>query len=195
MWDAIGRSEGVLAEHESLRCVYSVLGQITLTQVRRLDAAAVARHQECVALHKTLNPNRSGRRKRAEAQEVQSIQGGKGAEESTDAPAVETVAVTGAGERRRISELPGVDLPGVQRDASEGSPVHGTLRESGAGLQRSLSNSAAGLRGQSQLLGRSSSLELGQARAASAWRASKCVARQGEGRCSCQSSSDKYARV
>ena len=35
-------------------------------QVRRLDAAALTKHQEAVTLHKKTNPNRSGRRKKVE---------------------------------------------------------------------------------------------------------------------------------
>ena len=56
VWNHVGKSEGLMECHECLRCVYSVLGQITHSQVRRMDASLQERHQSALAQHRLLNP-------------------------------------------------------------------------------------------------------------------------------------------
>eukprot|EP00286_Rhodomonas_abbreviata_P013555 CAMPEP_0181325608 /NCGR_PEP_ID=MMETSP1101-20121128/21026_1 /TAXON_ID=46948 /ORGANISM="Rhodomonas abbreviata, Strain Caron Lab Isolate" /LENGTH=190 /DNA_ID=CAMNT_0023433947 /DNA_START=319 /DNA_END=888 /DNA_ORIENTATION=- len=62
-WDVLGRSEGKMEHHECLRCVYSVLGQITQTQVSRLKDDMQQKHAAAMAVHRHLNPRGVGGRR------------------------------------------------------------------------------------------------------------------------------------
>jgi hypothetical protein len=61
-WNLLGSTQGLLRQHECLRCVYSVLGQITQTKAAMQGVDAMSEHRSAQRMHCILNPPRLERK-------------------------------------------------------------------------------------------------------------------------------------
>ena len=104
VWHCVGVSEGMMEHHECLRCVYSVLGQITHTQVRRMadeegGSEKQHRHQQALMQHREVNP--PSKRRAAKAKKHADAAAGGGGEAGAAAPAGDPLRTPGS--RRRLT--------------------------------------------------------------------------------------------
>ena len=116
VWNSIGSVQGILAQHECLRCVYSVLGQITNTQLQRMDAEAKAAHKAAHKEHRIRNPPPPKRTHSASANvDGQVVEGNKG----DGGPGAVGVAAEGIKQISLSGRVRG-PVPGADQGTSEG---------------------------------------------------------------------------